>query len=469
MVIAASFIFFLLSFTVIGLLSSRYAKGNSLDYLLAGHSVPTWLSSLSAVATQNSGYMFIGMIGYTYATGLPSIWLMFGWVIGDMLASFAIYDKLRLISETREAHSFGGILAQWFGGNRIHLRRLAGLISVIFLTTYAAAQLSAGSKALHVMFGWGNAAGAIIGAVTVLLYSYAGGIRASIWTDAAQSVVMIVAMAMLFFLSVGQLGGWSEFHAKLASVSPTYLNLFPAEISGKFWSIFLFIFGWLGGGYGVAGQPHVLVRVMAMKDVKKMNYFRLYYYAWFTSFYALTIGAGLAARVLLPQSADFDPELALPTLATLTMSDLFVGLVLAAVFAATMSTADSLILSIAASLTRDFTPRPTKSYFITKLGTLSVTTVALVLALSGSKSVFKLVLDSWSVLGASLGPLLTVLALGGRPNQLLSILMVTSGFAGIYIFKAWTGGAVYEIAPAIVLSFLVYGIGTLANMKTAKD
>lgn len=169
----ASFIGFLLVFAVIGGLSMLKRKPTTTDYLVAGRNVPPWLAGLSAVATNNSGYMFIGMIGLTYTTGLSSIWLMIGWILGDLAASLLIMKKLRLATERHDVHSFGGLLADLQSTNGQGtdynlLRRVSGALTIVFLGAYAAAQFTAGSKALHVLFGWDLSAGAVLGAGLVL-------------------------------------------------------------------------------------------------------------------------------------------------------------------------------------------------------------------------------------------------------------------------------------------------------------
>lgn len=126
-------------------------------------------------------------------SSLPATWLMVGWIVGDFLASGIVHRKLRSAANEAAGDTFPAVLANWQGSNFTMLRKIAGLITVVFLGTYAAAQFTAGSKALHVLFEWPIEVGALVGAGFVLLYCLAGGIRASIWTNAAQSVVMITS------------------------------------------------------------------------------------------------------------------------------------------------------------------------------------------------------------------------------------------------------------------------------------
>lgn len=458
--ITATFLFFLGVFVFIGVLSYRHSRPAKRNYLLADQNVKPWLVGLSAVATNNSGYMFIGVIGYTYVTGLPAIWLMFGWIVGDFLASHFVHRRLREAATSSSGNTFPSVLANWGGAGFTRVRQLGGVITILFLGTYAAAQLTAGSKALHVLFGWPQQIGAIIGAGIVLLYCLAGGIRASIWTDAAQSIVMISAMLLMLVMAILALGGIDSAWQQLHAVSPTYMNLIPSGLSfGDTLGPALFITGWLFAGFSVIGQPHIMIRFMALDTPGNTNRARLSYYLWFIAFYFLANAVALLSRVLIPETANFDPELAMPTIALEILHPIGVGLVLAGIFAATMSTADSLILSCAGSLAEDVVQRE-HNVWITKIGTVLVTAFALWLALSSTGSVFDLVIASWAVLAACFGPLLLVLALGQRPRQSLALAMMITGIVGVYLWLQFDRlSEYYEGTAAICAGFLVFSIG----------
>ncbi len=458
-IITSSFLFSLLLFLIIGLASVTKSKRTSEDYLVVGKAVPAWLAGLSAVATNNSGFMFIGMIGLTYTTGLSSIWLMIGWILGDLMASLLTLRPIHAASRSAKVHSYGGLLAHWHGENNHMLRRLIGLVTVFLLTIYAAAQLKAGSKATSVLLEWEPTWGIWVSAAIVLLYSAAGGLRASIWTDAAQSLVMLLGMAMLIAGGIDIAGGFSVAIEKMSTISSNYLDLFPdTDLIG----IILFILGWLLAGIGVVGQPHIVIRFISLNDSSQINRMRFYYYTWFTLFYGATIVVGLLSRITFPESADFDPELALPTMAHMILPDALAGLVLAALFAATLSTADSLILSCSAAITRDFAQRQGRihSLWAAKTITASVLGVAVYIALTGTESVFALVLDAWGLLGSAFAPLVIINATGKRISQHLAISMIVSG---ISVFLLWQqsgmGGSVYSIAPGILAGIMVYLLG----------
>ncbi len=466
MFIIISFSLFMLLFMVVGLWASRH-NSNAHEYLLAGQNVQPWLIALSAVATNNSGYMFIGVVGYTYVFGLSALWIPAGIILGDFLASLFIHKKLRVVSEDEAALSFPEVLSKWGGTNYLHLRRLAGLITIIFLGAYAAAQLNAGSKALHVLFGWDYRMGAVLGALIVLIYCSFGGIRASIWTDAVQSFIMLAAMGVLFFAAILRIGGLGIYWDQLHQISESYMSLWPNDhIIGGFWGSFLFILGYIFVGLGVIGQPQIMVRFMAMKQPADINRVRVYYYAWFILFSLLTIGTALGARLLIPQESFFDAELALPLLSKALLPQVLVGLVLAGLFAATMSTADSQILSCSASLTRDLKESWSHSVLFAKLSTAIISLIALAIALGQFESVFSLVILAWSVLAASFGPLLVVYSLGQKVSEKTAILMLLVGMITVLLWKwAKLDQIIVEIAPGMMAGFFIFGFSWLFRKK----
>lgn len=459
MVIVFSFLFFLAVFAFVGLLSARKARGTRSDYYVASNSVKPWLVGLSAVATNNSGYMFIGVIGYTYTAGLASIWLVIGWILGDFIASQIVHRHLREATARTNEVTYGGVLSQWYGTELAWLRLAAGLITVAFLGTYAAAQLHAGSKALHALFDWPLYAGAVIGAILVVGYCFAGGIRASIWTDAAQSFVMFGAMFALLYAAVIALGGPKAAWMEMGEVEG-FLNWTPAEIliPGAAGLIF-FALGWLFGGFSVAGQPHIMVRFMALDKPDNVTRARLYYYVWYTLFYFMAMAVGMLSRVYLPESQNFDPELALPTMGLQLLPDMIVGLLLAGIFAATMSTADSLVLSCSAAFTHDLLPKRIENMGEIKTATVVVTALALAIALSNNESVFTLVILSWSFLASAFVPLLLAYIIGGKPTDMQALTILCVGL-GVAVVWRWLGfhHVLYEGMPGILAGLATFGV-----------
>lgn len=458
MSIAISFIAFLLLFTGVGIYSATRKQNTTADYLLASRSVNFWLTALSAFATAHSGAMFTSMIGYTYEIGISAAWLPVGWVIGDSIAWLFVYKRLRVASEESSSETIGAFLANNQKSNR-SIAIISALVTLAFLGTYAAAQLVAGSKALHVLFGWDYTWGIILGAAIVVFYCFSGGIRASIWTDAVQSVVMVLAMIGLLVASIVACGGLGELWSQLESIDPLLVDPTPSNF--KLGTI-AFALGWLASGLAVLGQPHIVVRAMAIDSAENIAMSRNLYLVSYIIFSAAAIGVGLTSRVLVPElmAAGSDPELALPILSVKLLPGLLVGLILAGLFAAVISTADSQILSCSAALTQDLFPKASKSYNMAKIGTLTVTAIILAIALLGSKNVFTLANLGWSALGSSLGPVLVVRAFRLPLNPVTAIAMMLVGVATTltWRFGLNLSGSVIETLPAMAATTLVYGV-----------
>ena len=486
-----SFSLFLSLFVAVGLSSFFFSKKNKRDYYLASGEVQPFLVGLSAVATNNSGYMFVGLIGYVYAVGLQSIWLMVGWIAGDFIASTFVHHRLKAATLSSGEVSYAGVLSNWYGRkgkeNKTHentqpnLQRVIGILSLLFLLAYAAAQLVAGAKALQVLLDAPAWAGAVMGAALVALYCFVGGIRASIWTDAVQSLVMIFAMALLFWVALNGMGGVEASIEKMNHIEG-FLDWFPSELllPGTAGAL-LFVLGWMFAGFSVIGQPHVMVRFMTLSSetgansntnsqsgFSNMARARFWYYLWFILFWSIATGVGMLSRLYLTDAASFDSELALPTLAQQLLSPYLVGLILAGLFAATLSTADSLVLGCSAAISHDILPRNiqnTQSTVFIKLTTVAVTGLALLWALANSTSVFDLVILAWSGLGSAFGPLLLVLCFNGRPTQRTSIIMVLSGIAVALLWRYYDlHNLVYEGVPGMLMGFMIYA-GQKASVK----
>ena len=305
---------------------------------------------------------------------------MIGWIFGDFLASLFVHRRLREATGKTGEVSYAGVLSRWYGADNNRLQQLIGLISLVFLIAYASAQLVAGGKALNALFDWPTWFGAVLGSVMVATYCVAGGIRASIWTDAAQSTVMILAMGLLLFETLNSIGGPGDALAQLRQVDG-FMDWYPRDlvVPGIAGGV-LFAIAWTFAGLSVIGQPHVMVRFMTLDQHAKMRQARVWYYLWFTAFYSLATGVGMLSRIYLPDTGNFDPELALPMMALELFPPYLVGLILAGIFAATISTADSLILSCSATVTHDLSQRKTEKTWQIKITTVVITGFAFVIS-----------------------------------------------------------------------------------------
>jgi len=451
--IIASFISCLFIFLTIGLYSLRKKENTAEDYLLASRSLKPWLCGLSAVATTNSGFMFTAWIGMTYAMGISSIWFLLGLSSGITFGLFFTSKHIRVKSAENKTYSYGGLISLWQGKEMPILRHILGWGILIFLSTYAAAQLTASSKAMYVLFDWDLNTGAIIGAVVIFLYCYSGGFRASVWTDVAQSIVMIVAMFILLFVAITEIGGFGALYNKLAAIDPSLVSILP-DLQFSPW---LYIFGWFLGGFGITGQPHVMTRFMALDSAENTNKSLYWYLTWYYAFFLTSWGVGLAAKVLLPEVGNFDAELALPMIANDLLPQFLVGIILAGLFAASISTADSLVLAASAALSRDILKQPSPSMLITKGSTVLITIAVLAISLWGNKSVFILVTLAWSALATAITPLLFLMIWKQKVNEWLAISMVICGAFTVFAWHfAEIDPFIWPSFPGIAVVLIIY-------------
>lgn len=452
----ASFFICLAVVLLIGLSSARHAKASASDYFVASRSVPPWLVGLSAVATNNSGYMFIGLIGYTYAVGIQSIWLMVGWIAGDLLGSKIAHERMRDEADRVHANGIISLLARWGGTHSRSWQVLAAVVSVVFLCTYAAAQIAAGGKALEGMLDIPMAIGMSMVAVVVIAYSIAGGMRASIWTDAAQSLLMVVSIVVLLVAAVAHLGGLGAVVEQAGSIEG-FLDATPTDLDVPgFIGPVAFVVGWMFAGAAALGQPHIVSRFLSLQNTDQMNRVRLWYYSYYVLFYCFATSVGLLSRLYFGESANFDPELALPNMARDLLPPWLAGLMLAGIFAATMSTADSLVLSCSAALTQDLPKKPSEKRWLLKTATGLTTLFALLIGLWSEQSVFSLVVWAWGTLGAAFVPILIWQVMGARLNSLAMLAMSTTGVGATVLWKFYGFPAtVYEGAVGMLAAFVV--------------
>lgn len=463
----ASFFICLALVLLIGLSSARQAKASAADYFVASRSVPPWLVGLSAVATNNSGYMFIGLIGYTYAVGIQSVWLMVGWIAGDLIGSKVAHERMRDEAERVHANGIISLLARWGDTRNRSWQILAALVSVVFLCTYAAAQISAGGKALEGMLDIPMAIGMGMVALVVIAYSIAGGMRASIWTDAVQSLLMVVSMVVLLIAAVNHLGGLQAVFQQAGAIDG-FLNPSPTNLDVPgFIGPLAFVVGWMFAGAAALGQPHIVSRFLALQNTRQMNQVRWWYYSYYLLFYCFATAVGLLSRLYFGESTGFDPEMALPNMARDLLPPWLAGLMLAGIFAATMSTADSLVLSCSSALTQDLPRNPSENRWLLKAATGFTTLFALGIGLWSEQSVFSLVVWAWGTLGAAFVPILIWQVLGAKLNSWAMLCMSSTGVLTTVAWKFFGfPNTVYEGAVGMFCAFVLGAVFTISSIRS---
>ncbi|MBO95149.1 MAG: hypothetical protein CMA80_00915 [Euryarchaeota archaeon] len=304
--------------------------------------------------------------------------------------------------------------------------------------------------------------GILIGFVLVVAYCYAGGIRASIWTDAAQSCVMIVGSSILCYVAVSEVGGFSGLHNSLKDIDPGMVNLFPADLT---FGVTLWIGAFFLGGLGVAGQPQVVSRVMTLKDDKDRKEAAIWFFVWQTPFIALMFIIGLACRAIFLDLDASQAQDGLPLLAMEVLNPFLAGVILASIFAATMSTADSQVLACTAAITDDVRPEWSTDHKTTKVVTLVVAIFATAIALVGQEfpgfgdSVFALVVLAVYGLGGIFVPLLLIRMMGYEPDTEHTVWMMTAALSAVIVWSvSGYGDDIFPSIPAMSAAFATHFI-----------
>ena len=379
--------------------------------------------------------------------------------LGQAVAWIWIYKFIQKEGSERGVRSLSSLVSKTAGAPEA---KLAGVLSVFFLAIYAAAQLVAGGVALRTMLGWSEVLGILIGFVLVVAYCYAGGIRASIWTDAAQSCVMIVGSSILCYVAVAEVGGLSGLHGTLKDIDPGMVNLFPADLT---FGVTLWIGAFFLGGLGVAGQPQVVSRVMTLKDDNDRKQAAIWFFVWQTPFIALMFIIGLACRAIFLDLDASQAQEGLPLLAIEVLNPFLAGVILASIFAATMSTADSQVLACTAAITDDVKPEWSQEHATTKMVTIAVAIFATLIALVGQMfpgfgdSVFALVVLAVYGLGGIFVPLLLVRMMGYEPDTEHTVWMMTAAMSAVIVWSvSGYGEDIFPSIPAMSAAFATHFI-----------
>ena len=431
---ALTFALFMLSFLVIGLSATRSQKKTVSDYLIGGREISPWLNALSAASTNCSGFMFIGLIGISYTQGVFTYWFVIGLMLGSLLVWHKWVPQLRSRAGLLNANTYLDVLLPRpspESSSRVTIDRwFAGIVTLIFLSIYAAAQLKAGTKAMQSIFEWPAELGIWMSATLILIYCLSGGFRATVWSDAAQSAVMLIAMALLAFTSLYRLGGLEGAFTNLRNQDPALATLFPS-VKGVLGSLGAGV-GWAMIGVGCLGQPHIMIRPIALPSTDDIPSTRRIFFTYYFIFMTLSVIVGVCTRALLPPNlGTFDPELALPRLAAEQLPSALIGVVLAGVFASAISTADSQVLSCSAILGGDLSASPQQSVRGQRLATFVVLICVALIATWAPANVFTLVILAWSALAALFVPLV-ILSSENRQIRMLHRFGVM--FSGLITF-----------------------------------
>jgi sodium/proline symporter len=435
------------------------------DFILGGRSLGSWVTALSAQATDMSGWLLMGLPGLAYASGFDGIWLLLGLVVGTWLNWRWIAAPLREATEKlNNSLTIPDFLERRFEDRSRALRSIAALFILVFFVFYTSSGFVAAGRLFESLFGLPYVEAMFWGSIVMLAYTFLGGFLAVSWSDVLQGTLMFVALVMVAAMGVALAGGFTATFTRLEALDAALLDPFIAD-EGKSLGL-IGILSLLGWGLGYAGQPHILARFMAAKSVAHITVARRVAMSWVVIVLVAAVVVGLTGRLVLPAAlTGTDTEKVFIVMATTFLPPAFAGLCLAGIMAAVMSTAAAQLLVASSAFTQDFYGslfRPQAGagelLWAGRLSVLAIALLAFFIALDPGSTVLGLVAWAWAGFGAAFGPAI-ILALYDRSttrNGALAGIIV--GGLTVILWKqgAPLGGifALYELVPGFVLSML---------------
>lgn len=472
----------------IGFYAWRKSTASSEEYMLGGRDLSPSVAALSAGASDMSGWLLLGLPGALFASGLVEAWIGIGLFVGALVNWIVVAPRLREQTQRYDnSLTIPEFLANRFPSKAMALRVVSAVIIVVFFAVYTASGLVAGGKLFSSAFGGlisstsfsDYSIGIWLTLAIVLTYTVIGGFLAVSLTDFCQGIIMMLALiimpAVVLFGSGG--GGLSQASETLAQVGPNYLS----------WTHGLTFIGFMSAvtwGLGYFGQPHIIVRFMAVRSVADVPKARNIGMAWMaislTGAIALGIfGRAYAVRTNLNVS---DPETIFIILANLLFDPLVTGFLYAALLAAIMSTISSQLLVSSSSLTEDFyrlflrkEAGDKEAVLIGRLSVLLVGVVAAFIAGDPNSEVLSLVGHAWAGFGAAFGPLMILSLTWRRMSGTGAVAGLVAGALTVIVWislgwhSSFMGGqGVYEIIPGFVIAWIAIYVVSLATQSSGE-
>ena len=468
---------------LIGLYAYKKSTSDVSGYMLGGRSLSPGVAALSAGASDMSGWMLMGLPGAMYISGVSSLWIAIGLVVGAFLNYLIVAPRLRTYTEiANDSITLPDFFENRFNDKSRLLRIVSSLVIVVFFTLYTSSGVVAGGKLFESSFGLNYEIGLYVTASVVVVYTLFGGFLAVSLTDFVQGCIMFVALVLVPVVAINEVGGIAEMQQSIAAINPELLNVFSKVSSdGTIISVSVIgIISALAWGLGYFGQPHIIVRFMAIRSVKDMPTARRIGMSWMIVAIIGAMSTGLVGIAYVAKTGIKlnDAETIFIVLSQLLFSPLIAGFLLAAILAAIMSTISSQLLVTSSSLTGDFYQaflhRDASEKQLVLVGRISVFLVALVaiyLAYDRNSSILSLVSNAWAGFGAAFGPVVIGClywkdmtrngALAGILSGAITVLIWI--YAPITINGQSLGAIMYEIVPGfIVCSLAIYVVSKLS-------
>ena len=469
----------------------RKTTGSEKNYFLGGRMMNGWVSALSAGASDMSAWVLMGLPGTIYLTGMGQVWIAIGLLIGTVTAWLTVAPVLRRYSiAAGDAITIPQFLTRRFCTGRKEIMVLSAAVFVVTYCIYSASSLYVCGTLFNTVLGVDPKIAMIIATIVIVIYTFLGGFNAVCWTDFFQGMLMLGAL-MLVPIGCGLIMNTASFSAPAATLSENYWNLLS---SGKWdWKSISDILMGLGWGLGYFGMPHILIRYFSVKSEKEMRKSQIIGCSWVVLILAAATAVGLVGRQYLGDvltATKDDNTLVFINMvrsvfdyvggvAGCTVFFIFLaGIMLSAILAAAMSTADSLLLASSSAFASDlYKPIIRKNASEKEMLwagrgiVVFMSVVAYTIASSPEcKGLMALVSCAWAAFGASFGPVIVLALYWKRLTYWGAFAGILAGFTVDilwYVFLSWT--SLYEIIPGFAAGLIAAVIVSLLNKAPGQE
>ncbi|MCZ8536814.1 sodium/proline symporter PutP [Paenisporosarcina quisquiliarum] len=444
---------------------------NLTDFMLGGRSLGPGVTALSAGAADMSGWLLMGLPGAIYATGLVEAWIAIGLTVGAYLNWLLVAPRLRVYSQV----SNDSITIPSFLENRLKdtsrlLRVVSGIIILVFFTFYVSSGMVAGGVFFDESFGLDYHTGLLIVSAVVIAYTLFGGFLAVSYTDVVQGLVMFLALILVPVIGLFLVGGSDGAAESIRSVDPARLSLIEGATA-------LGVLSSIAWGLGYFGQPHIIVRFMAISSVKETKQARRIGIGWMALSLLGAIATGLIGIAYYQQNAGetlSDPEAIFISLGQVIFHPFIAGIMLAAVLAAVMSTISSQLIVTSSALIEDLykaviNKDASDKHFVLlgRIAVLFVAVVAMFIAWEKNTTILDLVAYAWAGFGAAFGPVILLSLFWRKLTTWGALAGMVVGATTVVIWgnNETLKGLIYEIVPGFILCLIVAVIVSLVTYR----
>lgn len=473
--IALAFILYLVLMMSIGLYYSRRQKNLS-SYILGDRQLGPWLTSMSAEASDMSGWMLMGLPGYAYLHGLSAFWTGIGLIIGTWANWLLVSQRLRNYTEVaNNSLTIPDYLSNRFEDRKNGLRLICALFIILFFIIYTSSGFVAAGKLFNTIFGIPYLHALLLGAFVVVFYTFLGGFSAVALTDFIQGTMMFFTVIYVPVAATIAMGGPMPTLDVLSKEGADFFSFFPDSTGMS--ALLVMIVSSLGWGLGYFGQPHILVKFMAIGDPKELKKSTRIAMTWVLLSLTFAIAIGVVGKAYLSTPLEnANAERVFILMAESLSAPFITGIIWSAILAAIMSTSSSQLLVTSSAVSRDLFQAFLKKdasektlIRVSRLSVLLVSAIAVYLGSDPNSYIFSIVSYAWAGFGACFGATVLLSLYWKRMTLKGAYAGVIVGGVTVLIWKQFEWFGLYELVPGFFFSIAAIIIVSLLDKEPSES